>query len=87
MAMSPGSQNMARLAVCTEGMVRWRLEAPAVATTPAAQAWIAAGLGHAVALADLLDDAVNAERWRGELAQIAQVAMAPGATMPEAFCL
>ena len=78
------AEHRAALAACAEALVRLRWEAPGVAATPAAQAWIAAGLGHAVALAELLDDAVNAERWRGELAQMTA---APGATMPEAFAL
>jgi hypothetical protein len=62
------------LIACAEALVRMRWKAPALAT--AAQATIAAGLGHAVALAMLVGDAVNAERWRGELAHMPAAATA-----------
>jgi hypothetical protein len=78
------AEHGATLAACAEALLRLRWEAPAVAATPAAQAEIAAGLGHAVALAAALGDAVNVERWRSELDQMAA---APYARPPKTFGL
>ena len=57
------------LTLCAETLVRLRWQAPVVAAQPATQQVLRQGLEYAAFLAAHLGDVVNAERWRGEVAE------------------
>lgn len=71
------AEHSAALAACSEALLRLRWEAPDAADTTASVR--AAALADAAALAEALGDAVNAERWRSELAHLSAAPAAAAA--------